>query len=126
MSEKGDAGIWVVDTNGFAYTLSLEDNKLKPASEENDIIKRISAVGTCAFAVGGDQDVYLYVHSRDVPIRVQVSTYENERWGISHKWSQESVSLCNPRCNHVYLSQTRLRFSTCLSEGPYYLKLKLW
>lgn len=91
MCDRG-AVIWLTDTNGYAYTLSLEDNKLKLRSEENDIIKRISAVESCAFAVGGDQSVYMYVHARDVPIRVQVSTYENQRWDIRHNWSAESVS----------------------------------
>lgn len=109
MSERRDAAIWLVDTNGSAHTLSLEDNKLKPACRETDIIKRISAVGSCAFAVGGDQDVYLYVHSRDVSIRVQVSTYENQRWGLINKWSHESVS--------TVVSQTRLKFSTSFSES---------
>jgi hypothetical protein len=91
MNNKGV--IWLADTNGVAYTLSPEDNKLTLRSEETDIIKRISAVETCAFAIGGDQDVYLYVNSRDVPIRVQVSTYENQRWTPIYKWSEKSVSF---------------------------------
>ena len=92
--------IWLADTNGFAHTLSLEENKLTLRSEETDIIKRISAVESCAFAIGGDQEVYLYVNSRDVPIRVQVSTYENQRWGLIHKWSPKSVSFSRIYVNH--------------------------
>ncbi len=85
--------LWLADTDGVAYTLSLEDNKLSLRSEETDIIKRISAVKTCAFAVGGDQGVYVYVKSTDVPIRVQVSTYENQRWTPIHSWSERSVGF---------------------------------
>lgn len=85
--------IWLADDDGFAYTLSLDDNKLTLRSEEADIIKRISAVETCAFAVGGDQNVHLYVNSRDVPIRVQVTTYENQRWNPIHSWSEKSVGF---------------------------------
>ncbi|XP_028395242.1 tectonin beta-propeller repeat-containing protein 1-like [Dendronephthya gigantea] len=83
--------LWLADDDGFAYTLSLEENKLTLRSEEADIIKRISAVDTCAFAVGGDQSVYLYVNNRDVPIRVQVKTYENQRWNPIHSWSEKSM-----------------------------------
>lgn len=99
MSDRGDAAIiWLTDTNGAAYTLSLEDNNLKLRSEEKDIIKRISAVRSCAFAVGGDQDVYVYVHSSDLPIRVHVSTYENQRWDLLHNWSVKSVSIATNNC----------------------------
>jgi hypothetical protein len=89
MNAKGV--LWLADTNGCAYTVSLEDNKLTQRSEETDIIKRISAVKTCAFAVGGDQEVHVYVNSTNVPIRVQVTTYENQRWAPIHKWSEKSV-----------------------------------
>lgn len=85
--------IWLADTEGSAFTLSLEDNKLTSRSEKCDIIKRISAVETCAFAVGGDQEVYVYVNCRNVPVRVQVKTYENQRWNPIHNWSAKSVSL---------------------------------
>ena len=89
MNNKGV--LWLADADGCAYTLSLEDNKLTSRSEETDIIKRISAVESCAFAIGGDQDVYVYVNKTNVPIRVQVSTYENQRWTPIHKWSEKSV-----------------------------------
>ena len=93
--------IWLADTNGVAYTLSLEDNKLTLRSEESEIvIKRISAVDTCAFAIDSDQKVYLYVNSRDVPIRVQVSTYENQRWTPIYQWSRKSVGYTKIYVNH--------------------------
>ena len=91
MNNKGV--IWLADDDGSAFTLSLEDNKLTARSEETDIIKRISGVGTCAFAVGGDQNVHIYVNKRDVPIRVQISTYENQRWNPIQKWSEKAVGL---------------------------------
>ena len=90
MNNKGV--IWLADCNGAAYTLSVEDNKLTPRSNESVVIKRISAVESCAFAVGIDQEVYVFVNNRDVPIRVKVHTYENQRWNPIHKWSEKSVS----------------------------------
>lgn len=42
--------------------------------------KTLSAVPHMLWAVGGDRQVYVYVHGIDVPIRIKEESYENERW----------------------------------------------
>lgn len=42
--------------------------------------KKLSAIPHFLWALGGDFQVYVYVHGLDVPIRLREESYENERW----------------------------------------------
>ncbi|XP_018569624.2 tectonin beta-propeller repeat-containing protein isoform X2 [Anoplophora glabripennis] len=42
--------------------------------------KKLSAVPHFLWALGGDHQIYVYVHGLDIPIRVREEAYENERW----------------------------------------------
>ena len=57
--------------------------------------KKISAQEHCAWGIGADQRIYMCVFATDIPIRKQVSTYENQRWSVTKGWSEKSVSLKN-------------------------------
>ena len=62
-----------------------------PGLGSRNCFKRVSAVEQCAWAISASQQPYLFVHATELPIRVKVETYENQRWGIINKWSQKSV-----------------------------------
>lgn len=40
--------------------------------------KKLAAVPHFLWALGGDHQVYVYVHGLDIPIRVREEAYENE------------------------------------------------
>ena len=90
--------LWAIDYHGSLYKLPLNDLEWKRVSRENknsrrDTFKRISSTKTCAWAIGGDQNIHMCVFATDLPIKVAVSCYENERWSIRYGWSDKSVSL---------------------------------
>ncbi|KAG8234661.1 hypothetical protein J437_LFUL006550 [Ladona fulva] len=43
-------------------------------------VKQVSAIGTSIWAIGGDRQIYLFVHSIDLPIRIKEEAFENQRW----------------------------------------------
>lgn len=73
--------LWVVSVDGQAYTLSQSSRflQLVPKNEKNRTpVKRVSACDQSTWAIGSDNQVYVYVHASEVPIRVQKNTFENE------------------------------------------------
>ena len=89
--------LWAIDYHGSLYKLKLDTNEWSRVSKSNlksrrDTFKRIASTKTCAWAVGGDQNVYMSVFQTDLPIRIQEETYENQRWSVRHGWSEKSVS----------------------------------
>lgn len=62
-----------------------------PKLGSRNFFKRVSAVEQCAWAISASQQPYLFVHATELPIRVKVETYENQRWGILNKWSHKSM-----------------------------------
>ncbi|XP_046393744.1 tectonin beta-propeller repeat-containing protein [Ischnura elegans] len=43
-------------------------------------IKQASAGGRSVWALGGDRQIYVLVHSVDLPIRIKEEAFENQRW----------------------------------------------
>lgn len=91
-----DPFLWAIDYSGSLLTLSLETCKWHRITRTNlssrkNSFKRVSSTSTCAWAIGGDQDVYMSVFETDLPIRQQVSCYENQRWSIRYGWSVKSL-----------------------------------
>ena len=73
--------LWAVSTKGNVYALSTKDHCWKRIENEGQCLrgfKKVSSTPQGAWGLGCDQLVYVYVAESDVPIRVQVSTYENE------------------------------------------------
>lgn len=53
--------------------------------------KKLAAVPHFLWALGGDHQVYVYVHGLDIPIRVREEAYENEVCNRNFL-----ISLCLP------------------------------
>ncbi|KAK6170342.1 hypothetical protein SNE40_018755 [Patella caerulea] len=96
---------WIVNSSGNVFTLCTENRYFKEVGKDQGgiKIKRVSACESCAWGIGHDQQVYTYICTTDVPIRVVETIYENQRWapwsGFSNKnllrtdrsnWSNES------------------------------------
>uniref|UniRef100_A0ABM5EZ52 Tectonin beta-propeller repeat-containing protein 1 isoform X1 n=1 Tax=Pogona vitticeps TaxID=103695 RepID=A0ABM5EZ52_9SAUR len=101
MSTSGTL-LWAVDIFGRVYTLSTTGQYWERCKNGELEFKRISAVKQCCWGIACDHQVYVYIHSNDVPIRYQEETYENQRWnpvtGFSEKllpsdrWQWSDVS----------------------------------
>jgi len=74
-----NGSLWLVNNSGAIQYWKIKDSTWKELDYERIEFKRVSCTTKAAFAVGGDHQIYLYVPSRDVPIRVAVETYENQR-----------------------------------------------
>ncbi|XP_077979887.1 tectonin beta-propeller repeat-containing protein 1-like [Glandiceps talaboti] len=72
--------LWGVDIFGKVFLLPTNGQHWEELKGQQLEMKRVSAVERCAWGLGCDHQVYVYVHSTDVPIRVQVKTFENQRW----------------------------------------------
>ncbi|XP_070581282.1 tectonin beta-propeller repeat-containing protein 1-like isoform X2 [Ptychodera flava] len=72
--------LWGVDIFGNTYLLSNDGQYWEELKGQQLEMKRVSAVQRCAWGLGCDHQIYVYVHSTDVPIRLQVNTFENQRW----------------------------------------------
>ncbi|KAI1285473.1 Tectonin beta-propeller repeat-containing protein 1 [Halotydeus destructor] len=76
----GVGHLWTIDSSGGIKFFNVKDNSWTALEYERIEFKRVSASPWCAWAIGGDLQVYLYILSRDIPIRQTVVTYENQRW----------------------------------------------
>ncbi|KAM4697520.1 tectonin beta-propeller repeat-containing protein 1 [Rhinophrynus dorsalis] len=72
--------LWAADIFGKVHTLSTDGHQWVPCKDRHLEFKRISAVRACCWGIGCNHQIYLYVHSSDLPIRYQEETYENQRW----------------------------------------------
>lgn len=92
----GASDLWVIDRDGRVFLFSLRDKSWRqistPKLGSRNCFKRISAVEQCAWAISASQQPYVFLHANELPIRVKVETYENQRWGIVNGWSRKSVS----------------------------------
>ncbi|XP_033023021.1 tectonin beta-propeller repeat-containing protein 1 [Lacerta agilis] len=79
MSTSGSL-LWAVDIFGRVYTLSTTGQYWELCRDGELEFKRVSAVKQCCWGIACDHQVYVYIHSNDVPIRYQEETYENQRW----------------------------------------------
>ncbi|XP_046351309.2 tectonin beta-propeller repeat-containing protein 1-like [Haliotis rufescens] len=78
-----DSRLWLVNTNGNVFTLSTKHRRLRQLVKtylDGVKLKRLAACQSGAWGIGHDHHVYIFVHSTEVPIRVQETTYENQRW----------------------------------------------
>ena len=76
-----EPSLWVSNRNGSVFTAGASSRyicQLSPAKGKKVRVKRLAASEWCAWAIGHDHRVYIYVIGTDVPIRVPVTTYENQ------------------------------------------------
>lgn len=89
--------LWVIDRDGRVFLFNLRDKTWRhistPKLGSRNCFKRISAVEQCAWAISASQQPYLFVHATEVPIRVKVQTYENQRWGVYGGWKSTEKSI---------------------------------
>lgn len=82
-----ESRLWLLNHKGNAFTINTNQSKftqLKNTFNEAVTVKRVSATSSCAWAIGHDHRVYIYVFSSDVPIRVPVTTFENQVNHLQH------------------------------------------
>nr|XP_054925476.1 tectonin beta-propeller repeat-containing protein 1-like [Dermacentor andersoni] len=72
--------LWAVDSTGRVHTLSTAGSRWQELPYSGVDLKRVSALPSCAWGIGSDHQVYMYLPQSDVPIRVAEVTYENQRW----------------------------------------------
>ncbi|CAH3198671.1 unnamed protein product [Porites evermanni] len=93
----GTSHLWFIDRDGRVFLFNLRDKSWRhistPKLGSRNCFKRISAVEQCAWAISASQQPYLFVHSTELPIRVKVQTYENQRWGIYGGWKATEKSV---------------------------------
>ena len=74
--------VWGVDSIGRMHTLSTISQHWDLRSHGTDgrllDFKQVTATKYSVWAIGCDQELYVYVHSGDVPIRCLEYTYENQ------------------------------------------------
>lgn len=76
-----ESHLWLVNHLGSVFTLGTFHRKFRQLQntwEDGVNVKRLSASHWCAWAIGHDHRVYIYIHASDVPIRVPETTYENQ------------------------------------------------
>ena len=90
--------LFAVNNEGRAFALSTGNSAWREFLYLGLEFKKLSAVPHFIWAIGGDRQVYLHVHSLDVPIRVKEICFENERWyPISGGFSQTLLPTDRPR-----------------------------
>ncbi|XP_053327449.1 tectonin beta-propeller repeat-containing protein 1 [Spea bombifrons] len=72
--------LWAVDIWGKVYTLSTDGQHWEACKDGQLEFKRLSAVWQGCWGIACNHQIYVYVHSSDLPIRYQEETYENQRW----------------------------------------------
>uniref|UniRef100_A0A8C5Q5D9 Tectonin beta-propeller repeat-containing protein 1 n=1 Tax=Leptobrachium leishanense TaxID=445787 RepID=A0A8C5Q5D9_9ANUR len=72
--------LWAVDAWGKVYTLSTDNQHWDVCKDSQLEFKRVSAVRQCCWGIACNHQLYVYVHSSDLPIRYQEETFENQRW----------------------------------------------
>ncbi|KAH7944516.1 hypothetical protein HPB52_020710 [Rhipicephalus sanguineus] len=70
--------LWAVDSTGRVHTLSTAGSRWQELPYSGVDLKRVSALPNCAWGIGSDHQVYMYLPQSDVPIRVAEVTYENQ------------------------------------------------
>ena len=103
--------VWAIDYHGSLFKLNLGTQEWSQVSghktnSRKDTFKRITTTTNCAWAICGDQNIYVNVFETDLPIKLQVNCYENERWSVLHGWGKKSVSAiyCS---NHIFFMDLR-------------------
>ncbi|XP_054724714.1 tectonin beta-propeller repeat-containing protein 1-like [Uloborus diversus] len=88
--------LWAVNSLGKVYILSTAEQRWTELETNGIDFKRVSSNDFFTWAIGGDHQIYIYVPTRDIPIRYRVVTYENERWNPIHGFSDSLLPTDRP------------------------------
>ncbi|KAF5287072.1 hypothetical protein FQA39_LY16057 [Lamprigera yunnana] len=72
--------LFSINNEGRVHTLSTSGTVWRELPYVGQEFKKLSAIPHFLWALGGDHQVYVYVHGLDIPIRIREESYENERW----------------------------------------------
>lgn len=67
-----------INNEGRVYTLSTTGSMWRELPYNGQDFKKLSGVPHFLWGLGGDHQIYVYVHGLDIPIRVREESYENE------------------------------------------------
>lgn len=70
--------LFAINNEGRVHTLSTSGSMWRELPYVGQEFKKLSAVPHFLWALGGDHQVYVYVHGLDIPIRIREEAYENE------------------------------------------------
>ncbi|CAL1279116.1 unnamed protein product [Larinioides sclopetarius] len=88
--------LWAVNSLGKVYTLSTSDDHWTELISDGIDFKKVAAHEFFTWAISGDHQIYIYVPTRDIPIRCKVVTYENERWNPFNGFSIKLLPTDRP------------------------------
>ncbi|XP_064478479.1 tectonin beta-propeller repeat-containing protein 1-like [Ornithodoros turicata] len=90
------SNLWAVDSTGKVFTLTTNGVFWQELPYSGVDLKRVCALKSCAWGIGSDHQVYLYIPSGDVQIRVSEVTYENQRWNPKEGFSTRLLPTDRP------------------------------
>lgn len=67
-----------INNEGRVHTLSTTGTMWREIPYAGQEFKKLSGVPYFLWALGGDHQIYVYVHGLDIQIRVREEAYENE------------------------------------------------
>lgn len=67
-----------INNEGRVHTLSTSGSIWRELPYVGQEFKKLSAIPHFLWALGGDHQIYVYVHGLDIPIRIREEAYENE------------------------------------------------
>ena len=88
--------LWSVDNCGTVHSFDIKTNQWFQLSYQRLEFKRLSTSPKSICSIGGDHQIYLYVPSTDIPIRVCDLTYENQRWNPLTQFSSTLLPTDRP------------------------------
>lgn len=78
-----------INNEGRVHTLSTTGSMWRELPYNGQEFKKLAGVPHFLWGLGGDHQLYVYVHALDIPIRIREESYENEvkfaQW--LSKWS---------------------------------------
>ncbi|XP_066141762.1 tectonin beta-propeller repeat-containing protein isoform X2 [Euwallacea fornicatus] len=69
-----------LNNQGRVYALSTSGSMWRELPYNGQEFKKLSGVPHFLWGLGGDHQIYVYVHGLDIPIRIREESYENQRW----------------------------------------------
>ncbi|XP_060517887.1 tectonin beta-propeller repeat-containing protein isoform X2 [Cylas formicarius] len=72
--------LFAISNEGRVHTLSTTGSMWRELPYNGQEFKKLCSVPHFLWGLGGDHQIYVYVHGLDIPIRIREESYENERW----------------------------------------------
>ncbi|XP_037079474.1 tectonin beta-propeller repeat-containing protein-like [Pollicipes pollicipes] len=117
--------LFCLDVLGKMYHLPTTSSQWEQLPYLGVEFKKISASQNSIWAIGSDQQVYVYVYGLENPIRVKVDTYENQRWNPIDGFCSKLLATDRPHYSSKDGTECREFNGICLPslgwqwEGPW-------